>query len=168
MHSPSRACEPIPYPDDRANQSDGVPATTLHSIVHDGNAPASGLRNTPTDEKGSVAAQASLRPSHSNTNPIRISKGSSQRNAHRAQLFPNASTVTKTASPELCSQKKWVVILSMCLTMFHSIRSYSIEIVQHPVKQAEFGDTTLTRLPLAPPLIARLVVTGVSEAEVIE
>ncbi|PCH44371.1 hypothetical protein WOLCODRAFT_76401, partial [Wolfiporia cocos MD-104 SS10] len=36
-------------------------------------------------------------------------------------------------------------------------RSYSLEIVQHPVKTAEFGDSTLTRLPLAPPLIARLV-----------
>ncbi|KAH9840213.1 velvet factor, partial [Rhodofomes roseus] len=47
-------------------------------------------------------------------------------------------------------------------------RSYSIEIVQHPVKTAEFGDATLTRLPLAPPLIARLVVPDHSDAEIVD
>ncbi|KAI0924756.1 hypothetical protein AcW1_006779 [Taiwanofungus camphoratus] len=36
-------------------------------------------------------------------------------------------------------------------------RSYRLEIVQHPVKSAEFGNSTLTRLPLAPPLVAQLV-----------
>ncbi|EPT00905.1 hypothetical protein FOMPIDRAFT_1121380 [Fomitopsis schrenkii] len=54
------------------------------------------------------------------------------------------------------------------LTLAHGHRSYSIEIVQHPVKTAEFGDTTLTRLPLAPPLIARLVISGVSDAEAVD
>jgi len=35
-------------------------------------------------------------------------------------------------------------------------RLYRLEIVQHPLKAAEFGSSTLTRLPLAPPLIAQL------------
>ncbi|KAJ3489636.1 hypothetical protein NLI96_g1984 [Meripilus lineatus] len=35
-------------------------------------------------------------------------------------------------------------------------RSYRLEVVQHPLKTAEFGSSTLTRLPLAPPLIAQL------------
>lgn len=36
-------------------------------------------------------------------------------------------------------------------------RSYRLEIVQHPHRAAEFGASALTRLPLAPPLIAQLV-----------
>lgn len=39
-------------------------------------------------------------------------------------------------------------------------RSYHLEIVQHPVKTAEFRSSTLTRLPLAPPLIAQLHIRG--------
>ncbi|KIP08786.1 hypothetical protein PHLGIDRAFT_68746, partial [Phlebiopsis gigantea 11061_1 CR5-6] len=35
-------------------------------------------------------------------------------------------------------------------------RSYRLEIVQHPLKAAEFGSSTLSRLALAPPLIAQL------------
>ncbi|KAI0820340.1 velvet factor-domain-containing protein [Trametes gibbosa] len=35
-------------------------------------------------------------------------------------------------------------------------RTYVLEIVQHPHRAAEFGSSTLTRLPLAPPLIAQL------------
>ncbi|KAI0084495.1 velvet factor-domain-containing protein [Irpex rosettiformis] len=35
-------------------------------------------------------------------------------------------------------------------------RLYRLEIVQHPLKAAEFGLSPLTRLPLAPPLIAQL------------
>ncbi|RPD76457.1 hypothetical protein L226DRAFT_377192 [Lentinus tigrinus ALCF2SS1-7] len=36
-------------------------------------------------------------------------------------------------------------------------RTYRLDIVQHPDRTAEFGASTLTRLPLAPPLIAQLV-----------
>ncbi|KAH8071798.1 velvet factor, partial [Cristinia sonorae] len=39
-------------------------------------------------------------------------------------------------------------------------RSYHLEIVQHPIKTAEFGNSTLSRLPLAPPLIAQLHIRG--------
>lgn len=39
-------------------------------------------------------------------------------------------------------------------------RLYQLEIVQHPLKTAEFGSSTLTRLPLAPPLIAQLHIRG--------
>ncbi|CAL1714948.1 unnamed protein product [Somion occarium] len=39
-------------------------------------------------------------------------------------------------------------------------KSYRLEIVQHPIKCAEFGNSTLTRLPLAPPLIVQLHIRG--------
>jgi len=41
-------------------------------------------------------------------------------------------------------------------------RSYQLEIVQHPTRSAEFGLSTLSRLPLAPPLVAQLVITNQS------
>ncbi|KAI0080210.1 hypothetical protein K474DRAFT_1638264 [Panus rudis PR-1116 ss-1] len=42
----------------------------------------------------------------------------------------------------------------------HHEKSYRLEIVQHPLKCAEFGHSTLTRLPLAPPLIVQLHIRG--------
>ncbi|KAI0766585.1 velvet factor-domain-containing protein [Trametes elegans] len=47
-------------------------------------------------------------------------------------------------------------------------RTYRLEIVQHPDRTAEFGSSTLTRLPLAPPLIARLVLRDSSGRTVID
>ena len=44
-------------------------------------------------------------------------------------------------------------------------RSYRLEIVQHPLKAAEFGTSTLTRLPLAPPVIAQLYLRDLSAPE---
>ncbi|KZT63642.1 hypothetical protein DAEQUDRAFT_101592 [Daedalea quercina L-15889] len=113
---------------------------------------APGRRNTAVDGKKTTTAQASLRASHSSDNPIRVGKSNTQRHAQRMQPYPSTSLAAKTISPELCSKSK----------------SYSIEIVQHPAKAAECGDATLTRLPLAPPLIARLVVSGDSDAGVVE
>ena len=37
-------------------------------------------------------------------------------------------------------------------------RSYHLEIVQHPQRTAEFGYSSLSRLPITPPIIARLTV----------
>jgi hypothetical protein len=39
-------------------------------------------------------------------------------------------------------------------------RMYDLEIVQHPEVSAEFGSAALSRLPLAPPPIARLIIRG--------
>ncbi|KAI0629155.1 velvet factor-domain-containing protein [Trametes polyzona] len=47
-------------------------------------------------------------------------------------------------------------------------RTYRLEIVQHPDRTAEFGTSTLTRLPLAPPLIAQLVLRDSSGRTVID
>ncbi|KAF8899603.1 velvet factor, partial [Gymnopilus junonius] len=37
-------------------------------------------------------------------------------------------------------------------------RSYHLEIVQHPLRTAEFGAAYLSRVPLTPPIIAQLTV----------
>lgn len=46
--------------------------------------------------------------------------------------------------------------------------SYRLEIVQHPLKAAEFGSSTLTRLAVAPPLIAQLYLHDRSSPDDIE
>lgn len=61
--------------------------------------------------------------------------------------------------------------LQFNLASTHSLRcrgSYRLEIVQHPLKAAEFGSSTLTRLPLAPALIAQLFFHERSAPEDIE
>ncbi|KAH9933301.1 velvet factor-domain-containing protein [Fomitopsis serialis] len=125
------------------------------SVGHTDSKPrcSNGHRNTPAGDKKSVTiAQAHLRASHSSNNPIRVQKGASQRSTHRTHPYSTAQAATKTTEPDPCSISK----------------SYSLEIVQHPVKTAEFGDATLSRLPLAPPLIARLVVSDNPEAEIVD
>ncbi|KAF9054578.1 velvet factor-domain-containing protein [Panaeolus papilionaceus] len=46
-------------------------------------------------------------------------------------------------------------------------RSYHLEIVQHPLRTAEFGMAYLSRLPLTPPIIARLIVRDPSGNSVV-
>ncbi|KAJ3515985.1 hypothetical protein NLJ89_g1407 [Agrocybe chaxingu] len=46
-------------------------------------------------------------------------------------------------------------------------RSYHLEIVQHPLRTAEFGANYLSRVPLTPPIIARLTVRDPSGNSVI-
>ena len=48
-----------------------------------------------------------------------------------------------------------------------SIRSYHLEIVQHPQRTAEFGHSSLSRLPITPPIIARLTVRDPSGNSVV-
>ncbi|KAK0217992.1 velvet factor, partial [Armillaria fumosa] len=46
-------------------------------------------------------------------------------------------------------------------------RTYQLEVVQQPQKTAEFRNASLSRLPLTPPLVARLVVRDPSGNPVI-
>lgn len=52
-----------------------------------------------------------------------------------------------------------------CL-MFYN-RTYHLDIVQHPLKTAEFGTASLSRLPLTPPIVAQLIVRDPSGNSVV-
>jgi hypothetical protein len=58
------------------------------------------------------------------------------------------------------------LIVSVLLTDRCS-RTYHLEVIQHPEVSAEFGSAVLSRLPLAPPLVAQLIVRD-SRGNVIE
>lgn len=42
--------------------------------------------------------------------------------------------------------------------MINLRRSYHLDVVQHPIRTAEFGSASLSRLPLAPPIVVQLVI----------
>ena len=46
-------------------------------------------------------------------------------------------------------------------------RTYHLEVIQQPEVSAEFGSAVLSRLPLAPPLVAQLIIRD-SRGNVIE
>jgi len=46
-------------------------------------------------------------------------------------------------------------------------RTYHLEVIQHPLRTAEFGQASLSRLPLTPPLIAQLIVRDPSGNSVV-
>lgn len=46
-------------------------------------------------------------------------------------------------------------------------RTYHLEVVQHPQKAAEFRNATLSRLPVTPPIIAKLIVRDSSGNSVV-
>ena len=75
--------------------------------------------------------------------------GSTTGEPHRLQI---SSVVEDIKSRQICCR---YVTRAYFLTALRT-RSFHLEIVQHPIKTAEFGSSTLTRLPLAPPLIAQL------------
>lgn len=60
---------------------------------------------------------------------------------------------------------------SSCPSSHHQLwplyRSYHLEIVQHPQKTAEFGNSNLSRLPVTPPIIAQLTVRDPSGNSVV-
>ncbi|GJE91127.1 velvet factor-domain-containing protein [Phanerochaete sordida] len=61
-------------------------------------------------------------------------------------------------SPSLTGSSPYVLFGSESSSRQSS--AYSLQVVQHPSKAAEFGSSTLTRLAVAPPLIAQLFFHG--------
>lgn len=57
------------------------------------------------------------------------------------------------------------LIVSVLLT--DRCRTYHLEVIQQPEVSAEFGSAVLSRLPLAPPLVAQLIIRD-SRGNVIE
>lgn len=58
--------------------------------------------------------------------------------------------------------------LSYCLVLLtYRCRTYHLEVIQQPEVSAEFGSAALSRLPLAPPLVAQLIIRD-SRGNVIE
>ncbi|KAI0334528.1 hypothetical protein GY45DRAFT_1112932 [Cubamyces sp. BRFM 1775] len=94
---------------------------------------------------------------------------------------PRAETSTWTRRPSLPLSHRARGVNRLTTTLGHTDdaevaaaissdqpRTYRLEIVQHPDRTAEFGNSALTRLPLAPPLIAQLVLRDPSGHTVID
>ncbi|KAI8974537.1 velvet factor-domain-containing protein [Trametes punicea] len=94
---------------------------------------------------------------------------------------PRAETITSSRRPSspLSHRARGVNRLASLLERSEDVqvaseissdqpRTYRLEIVQHPDRTAEFANSALTRLPLAPPLIAQLVMRDPSGRTVID
>ncbi|KAJ3576475.1 hypothetical protein NP233_g400 [Leucocoprinus birnbaumii] len=87
----------------------------------------------------------------------------------RASLSPPSS---QNSIPEYPSQRSALSrptprIQVASLLADPQTRSYHLEIVQHPQKTAEFGQSNLSRLPITPPIIAQLTVRDPSGNSVV-
>jgi hypothetical protein len=56
------------------------------------------------------------------------------------------------------SQSDIADFLLACVLLTRHYRTYYLEIIQQPEVSAEFGSAALSRLPLAPPLVAQLII----------
>ncbi|KAI0741555.1 velvet factor-domain-containing protein [Daedaleopsis nitida] len=70
---------------------------------------------------------------------------------------PLSSRARGVNRPETILHNIEDVEIAVAETASGQSRSLRLEIVQHPDRTAEFGSSALTRLPLAPPLIAQLI-----------
>ncbi|KAH7890725.1 velvet factor-domain-containing protein, partial [Phlebopus sp. FC_14] len=68
--------------------------------------------------------------------------------------WSNVSTTDRPASQFPLSQPR----VHSSFLNDNQTRSYQLDVVQHPQRTAEFGSASLSRLPLAPPVVVQLIV----------
>ncbi|KAG5652045.1 hypothetical protein H0H81_006495 [Sphagnurus paluster] len=103
-----------------------------------------------------VLASAPILAASGQSSPrLSVSSGESLPESSSAGSSQSA-TGTSTPPMQLIRRQPRIQISSLLATP--STRSYRLEVVQHPQKTAEFGQSNLSRLPLTPPIIARLTV----------
>ncbi|TFK39404.1 velvet factor-domain-containing protein [Crucibulum laeve] len=102
---------------------------------------------------------------HSSFNSAIFSSGGSN-----SSLSPPSSqgSFTELSPPPLSPfvRRQPRIQVSSLLSVPHT-RSYHLEVIQHPLRTAEFGMANLSRLPLTPPIIAQLTVRDPSGNSVI-
>jgi len=88
--------------------------------------------------------------------------------SHSPPSSQNSTTDLPASSPPSINRPQpRIRVDSLLADPFSSARSYELEIVQHPLRTAEFGMANLSRLPLTPPIVARLTVKDPSGNSVV-
>lgn len=79
--------------------------------------------------------------------------------SHSPPSSRNSTTDLRASSPlSLARPQPRIQVASLLIDSLSSARSYELEVVQHPLRTAEFGMANLSRLPLTPPIVVRLTV----------
>ncbi|KAK7687975.1 hypothetical protein QCA50_009194 [Cerrena zonata] len=84
---------------------------------------------------------------------------------HRSSTHRTSIQRRSRARSPLAVQEESSPLVDSPSLPLKSEKSYRLEIVQHPIKCAEFGTSPLTRLPLSPPVIVQLHLRGGGEIE---
>jgi len=101
-----------------------------------------------------IACSGTSSPQSSITSAIFSSSGSSS--SRSPVSSQNSFADNSPYPPYLLRRQPRIQVSSLLADPF--TRSYHLEVVQHPLRTAEFGQASLSRLPLTPPLIAQLIV----------
>ncbi|KAF9462955.1 velvet factor-domain-containing protein [Collybia nuda] len=116
-----------------------------------------------SDIEFSLASSGHSSPNSSITSPIFSPNGSS---SSRSPASSQSSfTEGSPYSSHLIRRQPRIQVASLLADPF--TRTYHLEVIQHPQKTAEFGQASLSRLPLTPPIIARLTVRDPSGNSVV-
>lgn len=106
-----------------------------------------------------------------NTSALRASSGASSPQSSVTSIIFSSSSSSSSRSPPssqnsftdntpfpsvLVRRQPRIQVSSLLADSF--TRTYHLEVIQHPLRTAEFGQASLSRLPLTPPLIAQLIV----------
>ncbi|KAG6918999.1 hypothetical protein DXG01_010238 [Tephrocybe rancida] len=94
-----------------------------------------------------------------------FSSGSCSSSSRSPQSSQNSPTATSPHTPHLLRRQPRIQVSSLLADPY--ARTYHLEIIQQPQKTAEFGHNNLSRLPLTPPIIARLTVRDSSGNSVV-
>ncbi|KAF8884985.1 velvet factor-domain-containing protein [Infundibulicybe gibba] len=102
-------------------------------------------------------------PQSSHTSLIFSSSGS---NSSRSPPSSHNSFVEVSPNPSVFVRRQPRIQVADLLLVSHT-RTYHLEVVQHPLRTAEFGTASLSRLPLTPPIIVQLTVRDPSGNSVV-
>jgi len=110
---------------------------------HDTYMPEVAASNSPTTSQGTWALSPTV--------------SSSARSPPWSQAVTNSIGAVDLTSSSFSSGQPSVQVASR-LPPDGQTRSYHLDVVQHPMRTAEFGSASLSRLPLAPPIVVQLVI----------
>ena len=88
-------------------------------------------------------------PAELQVQPVLIIPGSRQYTRRRVLLMDTHGSLNRSLS-------QYLLLMDVFVPMDR--RSYHLDVVQHPIRTAEFGAASLSRLPLAPPIVVQLVI----------
>ncbi|TFK25595.1 hypothetical protein FA15DRAFT_617357 [Coprinopsis marcescibilis] len=124
------------YQNDERSNRRCYPSPPSSSASSGQSSPQSTFNPGPFSSRASTASSSSI--SQSSTSSVDSPSSSSYQNSVNRQTLPGIQVSSLLADPHL--------------------RSYRLEVVQQPQCAAEFGLANLSRLPITPPVVVKLVI----------
>ncbi|KAG7093789.1 hypothetical protein E1B28_007434 [Marasmius oreades] len=115
-------------------------------------------RHRRSDSSGSSSGTSSPQTTHSSCTSV-FSAGSSSSGSSPPSSYGSFSESSSPSSYHSRSRPR--ILVSSLLSDPYAV-SYHLEVVQQPMRGAEFRNAPLSRLPISPPVVVRLVIRDTS------